>query len=175
MSLIRQDFTLLTSLGTAVSGGQVYVCTQPANTGTLPPSPLASIFSDSAGDNAVTQPLITNGFGQADCYVAPGVYTFVYFSDVTQELVYVDQTVISTTQAAVSTGVPTGTVNGSNVTFTLPTTPTTVNQGVGCTMPLRMVLTERIRFPRGSCAPQKWRAAASSTSATKRDCVSSVS
>jgi hypothetical protein len=124
MPLIRQDFTLLTAQGTAVSGGSIWVCSQPSNTGTLPPSPLANIFSDSAGTVPITQPLQTNGFGQADCYVAPGVYTFVYFSDVTQELVYTDQSVVNSATPAVNEVVPTGAVNGSNVTFVLPSAPT---------------------------------------------------
>jgi hypothetical protein len=124
MAPIRQDFTLITALGTAVSGASIWVCSQPANTGTLPPSPLANIYSDSAGANPITQPLQTNGFGQADAYMAPGVYTFVYFSDVTQELVYIDQTVVNSATPAVNEVVPTGAVNGSNVTFILPSAPT---------------------------------------------------
>jgi hypothetical protein len=128
MSLIRQDFTLLTALGTAVSGGSIWVCTQPANTGTLPPSPLANIFSDNAGADPVTQPLQTNGQGQAFAYMAPGVYTLVYFSNVTQELVYVDQTVVNSATPAVIEVVPTGAVNGSNTVFTLPSAVTTFIQ-----------------------------------------------
>jgi hypothetical protein len=121
-TVIQQEFTLLTAMGEAVSGAQVYVCTQPANT-SLPPSPLATIYSDNAGANPVTQPLLTNGQGQASAYVAPGVYTFVYWSPYTNELVYVDQTVVSSAVVAVTQAVPSGSVNGSNVTFTIPATP----------------------------------------------------
>ena len=127
MTLIRQDFTLLTAQGEAVSGGQIWVCSQPANTA-LPPTPLASIFSDNAGADPITQPLTTNGQGQTDCYLAPGVYTFVYFSPYTGELVYVDQTVVSSASPTPNTVIPSGSVNGSNVTFTVPSTPTSYLQ-----------------------------------------------
>lgn len=124
MSFIQQQFTLLTAMGEAVSGADVWVCTQPANTSSLPPSPLATAYQDSGGATQVTWPLITNGQGQTDCYLAPGVYTFVYWSPYTQELVYIDQTVVSAATPAVNSVVPSGTINGSNVTFTLPSAPT---------------------------------------------------
>lgn len=123
MALVNQIFTLLTAMGEAVSGAEVFVCSQPANTSSLPPSPLATIYSDNAGANPVTQPLLTNGQGQTSCYLNPGVYTFVYFSPYTGQLVYVDQTIITTSTVSVSQGVPSGPVNGTNHVFTLPSTP----------------------------------------------------
>jgi hypothetical protein len=123
MPLIRADLTFQNAIGQAISGGSIYVCSQPANTGTLPPSPLASIYSDNAGANPVTQPLVTNGFGQAFFYAASGTYTYVYYSATTGEQVYPDQVLINSAAVAVNTGIPSGAVNGSNVTFTLPSAP----------------------------------------------------
>jgi hypothetical protein len=123
-TLIRTDCTLLTAMGDAVSGGSVWVCTQPANVNSLPPSPLASIYSDNAGADPITQPLQTNGQGQTFFYTSPGVYTLVYWSPVTGQLVYVDQTVVNSATPAVNEVVPSGAINGSNVTFTLPSVPT---------------------------------------------------
>lgn len=123
MALIRADLTYQNAMGQAISGGQIYVCSQPANTGSLPPSPLASVFSDNAGANPVTQPLITNGFGQTFFYAAPGVYTYVFYSASTGELVYPDQVLINSATVAVNTVVPSGSINGSNRTFTLPSAP----------------------------------------------------
>jgi hypothetical protein len=123
-TFINQILTLLTAMGEAVSGGQIWICTQPANVGSLPPSPLATIYSDNAGANPVTQPLTTGGQGQTSFYAAPGVYTYVFFSPHTGQINQVDQTLVSSATPAVTQVVPTGSVNGSNTVFTLPSTPT---------------------------------------------------
>lgn len=130
-TLVNQVFTLQTAQGQAVSGGNAWVCSQPANVSSLPPSPLATIYSDAAGANPITQPLQTDGFGQASCYVAEGVYTFVYWSPVTGQLTYVDQVVVgpfnNTTPSynndSSANGTITGAINGTNTVFTLSAQP----------------------------------------------------
>ena len=123
----REDFNFQNAMGVAISGGQIYICTQPANTVSLPPSPLATVYADPNGVSQLTQPLVTDGFGETFCYLAPGIYTFVYFSPSTGELVYVDQTIISTAAIGVNAEVPAGAVNGTNTTFTLADTPNPSN------------------------------------------------
>jgi hypothetical protein len=108
-----QNAQLQTALGQAVAGAEVFFLTQPASPSTL--TPLASVFTDSTGDTAVVQPLITDGFGEFAAYLAPGVYTVVYVSPFIGMLVYPDQNI------AVGGGTP-GTVtfdeigSGNNTT-----------------------------------------------------------
>jgi hypothetical protein len=73
----RYDTWVRSTTGPSVPGAQIYVCTQPANTVTAPPSPLAAIYSDSGGLVPITQPIITDGFGHADFYTLPGLYTVI--------------------------------------------------------------------------------------------------
>lgn len=65
-------------LGQACQGVQVYVLTQPANTNAFPPTPLASIFSDSAGLVPLANPVISDGNGNFFFYAASGTYTLFY-------------------------------------------------------------------------------------------------
>ena len=71
----RSNFWVKTVLGPAVAGAQIWVTTQPANE-TLPPSPLALIYSDN-GLTPINQPIFTDGSGFADFYVLPGLYTII--------------------------------------------------------------------------------------------------
>jgi hypothetical protein len=75
----RFDGTIENAVGYAIAGAQVFVCTQPASTGSIPPSPLASLFSDNLGTIPLANPVTSDGDGNFFFYVAPGVYTFVYF------------------------------------------------------------------------------------------------
>lgn len=85
-----QNCSLQTATGQAVPGAQVYMLTQPANTTNL--TPLATVYSNSTGTGgAITQPVLTNGFGECSVYATPGVYTVVYISPYTGKLVYPDQ------------------------------------------------------------------------------------
>jgi hypothetical protein len=59
----------------------------------LPPSPLADIFSDINGLIPITQPIITDGFGHYDFYVAAGLYTLVVALGGVVQQVYPDQSV----------------------------------------------------------------------------------
>jgi len=94
----RTDGWVKSAQGAAIPGAQIYVCTQPANVASLPPSPLAAIFSDPFGLVPISQPIITDGFGHYDFYTTPGVYTVVVgLGGVTQQ-VYPDQSVGGGTQ-----------------------------------------------------------------------------
>jgi len=77
MNIFRTDGWVKSSLGPAIPGAQIFVCTQPANIASVPPSPLAAIFSDPNGLVPIQQPIITDGFGHYDFYTTPGVYTAV--------------------------------------------------------------------------------------------------
>lgn len=87
----RSDGWVKSALGPAVPGSQIYVCLQPANIATLPPSPLANIFSDPNGLVPLPQPVITDGFGHYDFYMQAGVYTLVVGLGGIIQQVYPDQ------------------------------------------------------------------------------------
>jgi hypothetical protein len=85
-----QTCSLQTALGQAVAGAEVYFLTQPANVQTL--SPQASVYSSATG-GAVSQPVLTNGFGECSAYLTPGIYTVVYVSPLTGTISYPDQNI----------------------------------------------------------------------------------
>jgi hypothetical protein len=92
----RNDGWVKSAQGAAVPGSQIYICNQPANVDTVPPSPpspLASIFEDATGLVPITQPIITDGFGHYDFYVAPGTYTVVVALSGVIQQVYTDQSI----------------------------------------------------------------------------------
>jgi hypothetical protein len=90
----RKDGWVKSVLGPAIPGSQIYVCSpQPANFSSLPPSPLADIFSDSMGLVPIVQPIITDGFGHYDYYAVAGLYTEVIALNNTVQQVYPDQTI----------------------------------------------------------------------------------
>lgn len=89
----RRDDWVTDALGNAISGASVYVCSQPANTGTIPPSPEVQLYADPLGTTPISQPVLTDGYGHAFYYVLPGTYTIVYYSPQIQEVVLADQTI----------------------------------------------------------------------------------
>lgn len=89
----RSDGWVKSALGPAVPGSQIYVCLQPANIASLPPSPLANIFSDPRGLVPLTQPIISDGFGHYDFYAQAGVYTLIVGLGGIIQQVYPDQSV----------------------------------------------------------------------------------
>src|SRR5271157_83843 len=91
-TLFRSDGWVKTVLGQAIAGASVYVCTQPANL-VNPPTPLASIFADPLGNEPITQPVPTDGFGHYDFYVAYGTYTVVIVNGGNIQAIYPDQTI----------------------------------------------------------------------------------
>jgi hypothetical protein len=121
----RDDRWLTDAQGRALAGAQVYYCTQPANTANVPPSPLATVYTDSTGDTPVTQPLITDGFGHCDAYLNNAVlYTVVFVHPLfgANPVVLNDQAVGlggGTQTYATFAGGLTGTINGTNTVFGL--------------------------------------------------------
>lgn len=92
-NVFRTDGWIKTVQGPAVPGAQIYVCLQPANSTSLPPTPLANIFSDVNGLVPLAQPIITDGFGHYAFYAAAGVYTIIVANGGIVQQVYPDQSV----------------------------------------------------------------------------------
>lgn len=128
MAIIRRDDWLQTPQGQALSGAYVYYLTQPADTTVYPPTPLASVFSDTSGTPAAN-PQITDGFGHAVAYLNNGqLYTIAFYHPVlgaNSPLVLPDQSLNSTTSSAGTPfgQIPVGAIDGTNRVFTLPVTP----------------------------------------------------
>lgn len=130
MTIARRDDYLTDAQGRALAGAQVYYCTQPASTGTIPPSPLTTVYLDMAGTIGVN-PVITDGFGHAVAYLTAGsLYTieFVHPLFGPNPVVLADQQVgsgssgpLNPEQASTTAGTITGAIPG--YTFVLPSTP----------------------------------------------------
>jgi hypothetical protein len=131
MALARRDDWLQNAQGQALSGGLVYYCLQPANTGTIPPSPLANVYADSSGTPAAN-PQTTDGFGHAIAYLDNSqLYTIVYVHPQMGEIILHDQWVgtgSSNPTAAYFSGLLSGTVDGNNKIFLM------TNNGVPLTV-----------------------------------------
>lgn len=132
MSIARDDRWVADALGVALAGAQVYWCTQPASTTANPPSPLATIYTNSTGTTPLTQPVLTDGFGHAYAYMDASVlYTVVVWHPLfgTNPVVLNDQSIggggssagHTPAQASTSASTITGTIPGT--VFTLPATP----------------------------------------------------
>ena len=127
MAIARDDRWLTDTLGRALAGAQVFYCLQPATTSTVPPSPMATVYSDLAGD-AIAQPLITDGFGHSIAYLDASVlYTIVFVHPL-----FGPNPVVLTDQAISGGGssgglptpvVPSGTPDGTLRSFGLPSAP----------------------------------------------------
>lgn len=91
------EWWVKSNCGPAFPGAQIFVVSNnypnvPATLKNGPPSPLIPLFADSVG-SALTQPLLTDGFGYAKGYAVAGVYTvLVYFGGLLQQI-YPDQSV----------------------------------------------------------------------------------
>lgn len=90
MALSRFDTWTKSQTGAATPGTQVFICSQPANISTNP-TPQVQLFSDPNGLATISQPLVTDGFGHAFCYVAQGTYTVVIVYGGVVTLVLPDQ------------------------------------------------------------------------------------
>jgi len=133
MAIARDDRWLTDALGRALAGAQGFYCLQPATTSTVPPSPLATVYSDLAGD-AIAQPLITDGFGHSIAYLDAAVlYTIVFVHPL-----FGPNPVVLTDQAISGGGssgglptpvVPSGTPNGTLRSFGLPSSPSNPANG----------------------------------------------
>lgn len=148
MAIVRAEITVQDALGRALAGAQVYWCTQPASTSVNPPSPLATVYTDITGVTPETQPILTDGFGYAFTYLDDTVlYTIVIWHPLfgSNPLVYPDQGYGSGGGGGGGlqsfSGVPTGTIDGTNTIFTLvngstPIGITPVQQTVWLNFPL---------------------------------------
>jgi len=132
MSFFRLDGTVTNAIGTAIDGAYIYVCTQPATTDDIPPSPLATIYSDSTG-TVLANPVIVDGNGNFFFYAATGTYTLVYFDPLgrIETQVFVDQQVL-TAGAGTLTSVA---MTGDNVVFN-PTVTGSPIIGAGTLIPV---------------------------------------
>lgn len=119
MAIIRRDDTVQNTLGNAIAGAQVYYLTQPASVTAL--TPLATVYSDTSGTVAAN-PQTTDGFGHAVAYLGDGQsYTVVYVYPNGSQAVYPDQFVgASSGSPTPFTGIPSGTIDGTNTVFTIP-------------------------------------------------------
>jgi hypothetical protein len=104
MSAYRYDGFVINAIGEAIPGAEVYVCTQPATTNVIPPSPLASLFTDSTGSTPLANPVIVDGNGNFFFYAATGTYTLVYFDPYNRipTQIYPDQAVLTPGGGSVS-------------------------------------------------------------------------
>lgn len=123
MAIARDDRWVADALGRALAGAQVWWCTQPATTKPLPPTPLATIYTDISGDTPETQPVLTDGFGHAWAYMDDDVlYTVVIQHPLFGQnpIVLPDQALSGlgeTTGLTPFAGTPTGTIDGTNRVF----------------------------------------------------------
>lgn len=133
----RFDGNIRSAPGWVLSGVSVYVCSQPVTSTAIPPAPLATIYSDNAGANPVTQPLQTDGNGNFFFYAATGTYTLVYFDSLNRipENVYPDQQVVTQGGGSVSSVAMTGdgvifntVVSGSPITSSGTLAPSLISQ-----------------------------------------------
>jgi hypothetical protein len=149
MAIGRDDRYITDAQGRALAGVAVYYCTQPANTSTIPPSPLATVYTNNTG-TVGSNPVYTDGYGHSVAYLQDTqLYTLVCDDPLFFEpLVLIDQTIPGTGGGGTSytpfgPTTPSGTVDGANRVFTVsipgnPVSLTVVNnyvltQGVGYT------------------------------------------
>ena len=139
----RIDEFVKAANGYAMANGQVFFCTQPANTVAFPPSPLAQLYADPFGLTPISQPLVCDGFGHVDAYVAAGTYTMVVaLSNVIQNI-YADQSYGLSSQQVVfeTNGVPNpnqsvlNIVGAGDVSVTLNALGQTVVESTGFVIP----------------------------------------
>ena len=108
MALARFDTWVRSAVGPAAAGASVYICSQPAFTSNVPPSPLVQLYSDNAGANPIAQPLVADGFGHAYGYCSAGTYTVVVVGGGIVQQVFPDQLIGNTTVSTMlfTNGVP---------------------------------------------------------------------
>src|ERR1700676_4375464 len=75
--MYRIQGSINSAQGPALSGVQVYICTQPAVTSSIPPSPLATLYTDATGGTVLANPVLTDGLGNWFAYAPTALYTLV--------------------------------------------------------------------------------------------------
>lgn len=95
--MFRYQGSVNSAQGPALDGVDVYVCGQPASTGSIPPSPLSTLYTDSTGATQLANPVQTDGLGNFFFYAPTGIYTLVYFDPINRipTTVFPDQQVVS--------------------------------------------------------------------------------
>ena len=121
-----------------MQGVSIYVCTQPLTSlpGVIPPTPLATIFSDPNGAVPLANPVTSDGNGNFFFYAAPGTYTLIFFDSENRipTQTFPDQVVVSPGAGTVTSVAMTGdgvllnsVVPGSPVSTTGTLAPTVAN------------------------------------------------
>jgi len=88
---VRYQSQVIGSRGTPLGNQNVAVCTQPANTGTQPCSPLATLATSTSTTSGGANPTTTDANGNFFFYAAPGRYTVqIYGPQVTIPFVQPD-------------------------------------------------------------------------------------
>jgi hypothetical protein len=139
-TLYRRDEGVQDAMGNPISGVQIAVATQPANTSSFPPPPAVQLYSDSAGADPLYVVYVapqTDGYGMASYYLLPGIYTVCYMSSQIaapgQQIVLTDQIVNQPFNSLVpqynSESTADGTLGsaGFGGIYTLSATPSPVN------------------------------------------------
>lgn len=127
MAIARFDANLLTTQGQAISGASVYVLFQPADTVNF--LPLVTLYADAGEAQPKTNPLTTDGNGDAFCYLQAGTYTVCFTSPLITTIVKPDQTVGTTVTNGLNyyNNTVNGPINGVNNVFTLLYPPNPLN------------------------------------------------
>ena len=135
MAIARRDDWLTDAQGRALDGAVVYYCNQPATTSTVPPSPLATIYSNLTG-TPEANPQLTDGFGHAVAYADSNFfYTIVYVHPLfgPNPVVLIDQSFGGGGSGGAGftpfSATPAGVIDGTNAVFTiaLPNNPVQVD------------------------------------------------
>lgn len=130
MSVFRYQGFWINPIGQAMAGGLVYVCTQPNSISptnpTIPPAPLASLFTDSTGATPLANPVTVDGNGNYEFYSASGAYTQVFsdpFGRIVEAQVFPDLLVVSPGGGTLTSVGMTG--DGVTLAATVPGSPVT--------------------------------------------------
>jgi hypothetical protein len=135
----RRDDGIVDPMGAGISGVQIALATQPADTSSFPPTPAVQLYADPLGKIPLKTAPQTDAYGRCFYYTLPGIYTVVYRSPQiatpTLTLVLPDQSIVAPyngpTYNSDSTfnGSISPSPNGVTVGFTLsgvPTPPTSL-------------------------------------------------
>jgi hypothetical protein len=126
VAIERRDDWITDAQGRALAGALVYYCSpQPANTGSVPPSPLATVYLSTSGIVGAN-PQISDGFGHVVAYLDDTVYyTIVYSHPLfgATPVILPDQLIVGPPGGggSISTfeGIPSGSLDGTNRVFTI--------------------------------------------------------